>query len=420
MMEKSSQVVEHLFRTEYGKLVAIITGMIGSSHIQLAEDIVQETLISAIHSWGIEGIPPNPTGWLVLVAKRKALNEIKRNKIIQEHHLANEQKSLNDEINPIFLDDEIEDSQLRMIFTCCHPSLNMESQIALILKTLCGFGIKEVAHALLTNESTINKRLYRAKTSIRESQLPFEIPYGIELTKRLDTVCTSLYLFFNEGYNSKSNDSLIRKELCLEAIRLTKLLVNHFKETPKLSALLALMCFHAARFEARIDNRGTIVLFEDQDRSLWNQDLIQYGIHYLSRSMTDKSLSSYHIEAYIAAEHCTASSFETTNWKTIYDNYLLLEKIKPTPIIKLNLAIIRSKLDGKEHSLSLLDNLTKDKVLNSYHLLPATQGVFHMQLGNYERAIEYLEKAVQLKPPLMEMELIQNKILTCKKMLPTS
>ena len=420
MPKQSNQIVEHLFRTEYGKLVASLTRIFGTSHIQLAEDIMQETLISALNSWSVDGIPSNPTGWLVQVAKRKALNQLKRNKMMQEHHRAEHlRQNSNNAVGLVFLEGEIEDSQLRMIFTCCHPSLKVESQIALTLKTLCGFGVREVANALLTNESTINKRLYRAKASIRKSNLPFSIPQGKELESRLETVSLTLYLLFNEGYNSTGGDNLIQKSLCLEAIRLTKLLVDHFNKNQKLCALLSLMCFHTARFDARIDHQGAIVLFEDQDRRLWNKELINIGMQYLKRSIHDHSLSAYHIEANIAAEHCLAESFETTNWQSINDQYKLLEKLKPNPIIRLNLAIIQSKITGIETSLDMLDQLKKNKVLKNYHLLPATQGIFHMNLHQFQKAITYLQEAKKLKPSLAENKFIEDKILECKRSLPT-
>ena len=418
MHKKSEQIVEHLFRKEYGKLVAILTRLFGTSHIQLAEDIVQETLISALNHWSIDGVPDNPSGWLVQVAKRKALNKIKRNQMVQKHHQAPffiGKKS--EEIDTVFLATEIGDNQLRMIFTCCHPSLNTESKIALTLKTLCGFGVREVASALLINESTINKRLYRAKKTIRESNLPFDIPQGGELKKRLETVMLTLYLLFNEGYNSSIGNSIIRKDLCLEAIRLVKLLADHFNENKKLYALLSLMCFHAARFDARIDDHGAIILFEDQNRKLWNKDLINIGMLYFQKSIGDSSLSAYHIEASIAAEHCLADGFKTTNWQSIYDKYVFLEKIKPNPIIKLNLAIIMSELKGLEASLKILEHLSKNETLKKYHLLPATQGVFNMKLGNYKKAISFFQKAQQLQPSSVENNFIEEKIMVCEKWL---
>lgn len=421
MNDKSQHIVEHLFRTEYGKLVSVLTRIFGTSYIQLAEDMVQETLISALNHWSTNNIPENPEGWLIQVAKRKVLNELKRNQMKERHHLENVASNFTShEISTVFLQNEIEDNQLRMIFICCHSSLNKESQIALTLKTLCGFGVKEVSNALLTSESTINKRLYRAKEKIRKSNLTFDIPQGNELKNRLDTVCITLYLLFNEGYNSRSDNTIIKKDLCLEAIRLTKILANHFEKNKKICALLSLMCFHTARFDARIDNQGAIILFEDQDRKLWNTELISIGMHYLKQSMNDRELSSYHIEANIAAEHCLAKDFESTNWQNIYDLYELLGNFKPNAIIQLNLAIIQSKLNGIRHSLKILDQLSENKELINYHLLPATQGIFNMKIGNYQQAISFLIKAKKLKPSSTETQFITNKIVECEKLLSTS
>lgn len=418
MPESSQQIVEHLFRTEYGKLVAIVTRMLGTSHLQLAEDIVQETLIAALDHWAAGPIPDRPAAWLIQVAKRKTLNEIKRRKMIEAHHQTGLPGSDGMfESDAVFGEHEIKDSQLRMIFTCCHPALAVASQIALTLKVLCGFGIREVAHALLTTESTINKRLYRAKTRIRETRLPFTIPQGPELHKRLEAVSLTLYLLFNEGYHATHSDTVIRRELCLEAIRLTQLLINQFHD-PQLCALLSLMCFHTARFDARIDDRGAIVLLEDQDRKLWNPELIQIGMQYLQQSTQTDRLSAYHLEAGIGAEHCMAKSFESTDWQSIYDRYLLLEQVKPNPIITLNLAIIQSQLEGIETSLHLLDKLTHHPALKSYHLLPATQGVFYMKLEQYQQAIPYLEKALSLIPSATEKQFIEQKLALCKQQAP--
>lgn len=421
MADSIDQTVEHLFRTEYGKVLAIITKYFGVSYIQLAEDIVQDALIAALTDWSINGTPKNPTAWLVQVAKRKAFNEIKRNKMMHEHHQTELfTKSSTIDIEDIFLNNEIEDSQLRMIFACCHSDLNLESQITLTLKTLCGFGSKEIAKSLLTTESTINKRLHRAKVTIRNSNSPFQVPQGNELLERLEAVSLTLYLLFNQGYNSSSGSSPIQKELCLEAIRLTKLLVSKFTDNNKMKALLSLMCLHTARFEARLDNKGTLVLFEDQDRSKWSIELINIGMHYLQQSLNDTFLTAYHIEARIAAEHCLSKSFENTNWQVIYEQYELLYALKPNPIIKLNLAIIQSKIKGFEESLRMLKTLVKSRELKDYYLLPATLGIFSFEVSKYKEALNYLKETLKLSPSIAEVTFIEGKIEECKKMLSTT
>ncbi len=396
-------------------MVAALTRLFGSSHIQLAEDIVQDTLITAINHWSTDQIPEQPEAWLWQVAKRKALNEMQRKKMMLRHHQGElaQSESYQQEIDTIFLSHEIADSQLRMIFTCCHPSLKTSSQIALTLKTLCGFGIKEVARALLSGPSTINKRLYRAKQKIRQSDIPFIIPAGKALAPRLEAVCLSLYLLCNEGFNASTGDQLIQKELCLEAIRLTKILVDHFPEQDNLSALLALMCFHSARFEARLDDKGAIIIFEEQDRSKWNRALITEGMLYLSRSTQGSQLSAYHLEAGIAAAHCLADSFAATNWASIKKQYQLLHRLKPNSIILLNLAIIESQLNGKRASLQPLSHLAKAGDLANYYLLPATQGIFSLQLNDYPQALLFLEQALQLTDSASEIAFIQQKIQAC-------
>jgi len=419
LARESEQAIEHLFRKEYGKLVSVVTHFFGPSYIQLAEDVVQETLISALSNWSTQGIPENPQAWLFQVAKRKVLNEIERGKMMQRHEGQLLSATYDDiDLEVVFLDDEIQDSQLRMIFTCCHALLDTKSQIALTLKTLCGFGVKEVARALLSSESSINKSLYRAREKIRNSQTPFDIPQGEELNKKLEAVSLTMYLLFNEGYNSSVGDSVIKKELCWEAMRLTKLLVDHFQDNKNLLALLALMSLHAARFEARIDNRGAIVLFEDQDRSLWNKELINVGMHHFNRSLNAGQLSAYHIEARIAAEHCLSTSFESTHWQLIYDQYLLLQQLKPNPVIELNLAIIQSQIGSIESSLSQLEKLSQRQSLRDYHLLSVTQGVFNMKLRNYEQALSYFRQSLKQKPSKKEVMFIMNKMDECEKLLP--
>lgn len=417
-MAQGNDLVEHLFRTEYGKILAILTKYFGPSHIQLAEDIVQDTLIAAMDHWSTGSVPDNPTGWLVQVARRKALNEVKRNKMKLEHHASgflDVEKEV--EMDDVFLHEEIEDSQLRMIFTCCHTDIQLESRIALTLKTLCGFGSREIAQALLTSEGTINKRIYRAKQFIQQKQLLFQVPQGEELLERLEGVTLTLYLLFNQGYNSSSGDSIIQKDFCLEAMRLTKLLVTQYPDNYKLKALLALMCFHVARFEARIDHQGALIVFEDQDRSKWSAALINIGMQYFHQSIQATSLSSYHIEASIAAEHCMARNFEETNWQVIHDQYELLYQLKHNPIIKLNIAIIQSKLNGIEHSLQLLEALEESGELTAYYLLPATIGIFNMEVSNFQQALQYLESTLLLHPSPQEVSYINLKIKECKKEL---
>ena len=421
MKETSGQLnelVEHLFRQEAGKLVAILTKVFGIHNLQLAEDVVQDTLISALNHWSTTEVPKNPAAWITRVAKNKAINELKRqgNFKKQQDKIANHLQNQNEWIEKVFLDSEIKDSQLRMIFASCHPLLSTESQIALTLKTLGGFGVKEIANALFTNTATINKRLYRAKNKLREQNVDFEIPSGSDLFNRLDSVCLTLYLMFNEGYNPSNSNSVIRKELCLEALRLVILLTDEFEGSPKASALAALMCFHIARFEARIDDKGAIILFQDQNRDLWDVRFISRGIQFLNQSKDTDHLSEYHVEARIAAEHCMSPSFEETNWLDIYKQYEVLYEMKKNPVILLNLAIIKSQIFGFETSIEALVPLIEIEKLSRYYLLYACIGIFSMKLNRHAEAIKYLAEALSLTEAEHEKSFIQSRIEECEKL----
>lgn len=414
-MADSNELIEHLFRREYGKLVSILTGIFGSENVSLAEDVMQETLISALHHWAVSGIPQNPQGWLIQVAKRKALNEIKRNNRLHKYV-----KDKGDEIGKViildstFLENEIEDSQLRMVFLCCHPELSIESQIAITLKILCGFGSKEIARALLISESAILKKIYRAKQTIRRSSIPFEVPSGTHARKRIDTVLIALYLLFNEGYSSSVSQISISKELCLEAIRLTRILADHFHDHKATHALLALMCLHTARFNARVDDHSGNKLFQMQNRALWDKQMINIGMGYLKESMNTVELSTYHVEAGIAAEYCLASSLNETNWQSIYNHYELLQKLKPNPLIKLNLAIVQNKILGTRKAIQELRELTEDPLLLNQSVFWATFAVFLLEINEPGKSIEYLNKAKSLNPPPHFMSVIDNYIKTCE------
>lgn len=410
-------MVDHLSRHETGRMVAILTRLFGIHNLELAEDILQDTLHQALKDWSLSGIPDNPTGWLMVVAKRKAINMIKRERN-QRPFAADLDALLKSEwtacytMDQIFLENEIKDSQLRMIFTCCHPDLPMEAQVALTLKTLCGFSIYEIAAALLTSESNINKRLYRAKEKIRSSAIDFSVPSGKELYVRLDTVLLVIYLLFNEGYHATGDNLAIRKDLCLEAIRLAMLLTEKpvMNEYPQIYALLALMCFHSARFDARIDNNDCLIILEEQDRNRWNKELITQGCQFLFRSAVGTEATAYHLEAAIAAEHCLASNFQETNWVKIHSYYTALERLKPSSVIKLNLAIIAGKKDGPQAAIAALHELEKLKTLENYYLLYASLGEFYSQAGQKTEAAAYFMRAKELTKSAATREVLDRKM----------
>ena len=381
-------------------MVAILTRLFGIHNLELAEDVVQDTLHQALKDWTLGKMPDNPAAWLMTVAKRKAINTIRREKFFRSFAgdmdtLLKSEWTAAYTMDQVFLESEITDSQLRMIFTCCHPDLPSEAQVALTLKTLCGFSVAEIAAALLTTESNINKRLYRAKEKIRHENIDFTVPTAIHLRYRLDAVLLVIYLLFNEGYNSTGENAAIRKDLCLEALRLAMLLTQKpvTNEYPPLYALLALLCLHSARLDARIDDNDSLVILEDQDRARWDQELIQQGLQFLARSAVGSAATAYHLEAAIAAEHCMAPDFASTNWQNIFDYYTALEKLKPSSVIRLNLAIVTGKKDGPRAALALLHELETHKALENYYLLYAALGEFYHLSGDKEQAVDYFLRA---------------------------
>jgi RNA polymerase sigma-70 factor (ECF subfamily) len=412
-----NQVVDHLFRHEAGRMVAILTRLFGIHNLELAEDVVQDTLHQALKDWPFGPMPDNPAAWLMTVAKRKAINIVRREKFYRSFAsdidtLLKSEWTASYTMDQVFLETEIADSQLRMIFTCCHPDLPAEAQIALTLKTLCGFSIAEIASALLTTESNINKRLYRAKEKIRTDAIDFSVPTGLHLRYRLDAVLLVIYLLFNEGYTSSGDNLAIRKDLCLEALRLALLLTERppTNEYPPVYALLALLCFHSARLDARIDSNDGLIVLEDQDRSRWNAELIQQGMHFLSRSAVGSAATAYHLEAAIAAEHCMAPDFASTNWQRIYDYYIALEQLKPTSVIRLNLAIVTGKKDGPEAAIALLHQLETHRSLENYYLLYASLGEFYYLAGRKEEAVDYFLRARELTRSPAIREVIHRKM----------
>jgi RNA polymerase sigma-70 factor (ECF subfamily) len=311
-----NKLVDNLFRREAGRITSILTNIFGLHNLEMTEDVVQDTLIKALQQWSFKGVPDNPSAWLFKAAKNKAIDILRREQAGQKYFPGKAVDSewlLQGNVNEFFSENEIKDGQLRMIFACCHPDLPPEAQVALALKNLCGFSVKEIAKAFLTNEAAINKRLTRAKDKFRDGTVKFEIPSGAQLESRLSRVLTTLYLLFNEGYNSSDKNTLIKEDLIEEALRLAGLLADHhLTSKPEVYALLALMLFHYARTPARMDNAGNIILLEQQDRNLWDKKLITKGIEHFNKSSDGYRMSEYHLEAGIAYFYAAADNFETT------------------------------------------------------------------------------------------------------------
>jgi len=352
-MQKNEELIPHLFRTEYSKITIVLAKLFGFENIEVAEDIVSDTFMIAAETWGQKGVPANPVAWLYTVAKNKARDHLKHNKLFTDK-ITPAIKNNSTETYEVEIDlseKNINDSQLQMMFAICHPAMPAEAQIGLSLRILCGFGIVEIADAFLSNKETINKRLLRAKEKIRSEHIKIEFPGSNEVSKRLDNVITTLYLLFNEGYYSLSKNISLRKDLCLEAMRLTLMLAeNELTNHPAVNALLALMCFHASRFEARTGRDGESVLYEEQDTSLWDNSLITRGEYYLNKASTGNKISKYHLEAAIAYWHTTKTD-PPEKWQSIlqlYNNLLLLEY---SPIAALNRTYALAKADGKEKAI---------------------------------------------------------------------
>jgi len=411
------QVVGHLFRHEAGRMASVLTRFLGPDHFDVAEDIVQDSLVKAMEVWPYHGIPQNPSAWLYKVAKNKTIDYIRSNqrKIKIQTELQNELKSewgMSSKVNQLFKDEEIQDSVLRMMFVCCHPSIPPESQIALTLKTLGGLTSLEIAHTFLTSEDTIAKRIYRAKEKIKEEQLSIEVPVQSELVARLGSVLKVLYLLFNEGYNSSHPDTLVREDLCQEAMRLTYLLIQHpATNYPKVKALIALMCLHAARFPSRLNDKGMVILLEEQDRSKWSNPLIEKGMSFLRESFSGDQLTEYHVEAAIASVHAVAPDFANTNWEELLKLYETLAELKPGPMVDLNKAIATGYARSPQEGLNALKRING---LEDHYLYLSALGNFYLLNGDKNEASQYFKQALSRTSSNMEINLLKNKISECR------
>lgn len=406
----------HLFRQEWGKLVAVLTKLFGPQNLQLAEDVVQDTLLKAFNTWKINGLPQNPSAWLFTVARNKAIDVLRQQKRQNEVSknltpLLQSEYSLVPTVQELVNTNTIDDDQLRMMFVCCHPALSTEAQVSLILKTLCGFSVTEIAKAFVTGYDTIEKRLTRARQSFRDNNVQFELPPAAELENRLDNVLLAIYLLFNEGYNSTQHEDLIRKDLMHEAMQLCELIcrsraVDHFKA----HALMALICFTASRNEARQDAAGNILLLKEQDRKRWNKALIEKGIFHLEASSEAEQVNKYQLEAGIAYEHARAASYSSTNWRNILKCYDLMCQFYPSPIIELNRAIVISEINGPAEGIKAIEAITNLSALKKYYLLPATLGELNWQLQNNKLANQYFAQAMELTKSAAERKLLQQKM----------
>lgn len=408
-MENTQEPLKRLFHQQFSKMVAVISKTYGLQHIEIAEDIVSDTFLLAIEDWARKGIPANPAAWLYLVAKRKTLHYFKRNKLFDEKlapaikHQLEESSYQLPELN--FSEQNIQDSQLRMLLTICNPVVASEAQIGLALRILCGFGIEEIADAFLTTKETINKRLVRARSKLRSENLQLDLPGPDEIANRLDNVLHIIYLLFNEGYYSKTQNQHLKKECCMEALRLCSLLIAYPPTNlPKTNALMALMCFHASRLEARMGNKDAFVLYEQQDERRWDQALIRQGAEFLSHAAEGNEISSFHLEARIAFWHCNKSE-STAKWWDILELYNQLMVMNHSPIVTLNRLYALYKVKGARVAL-----------IAARQLPPMNNQFYHILMGELNLEVQpavaksHFEKAYQMVGTRTEQDHIQARI----------
>ena len=390
------QLAEHLFRHESGKMVSILTGIYGTRNLQLAEDVVQEAMIRALKTWPLGGIPENPAAWLLRTAKNLAIDQLRREKNFLGKHPEIIAETTGHAPSDA-VDDGFSDDQLRLMFVCCHPSLSQEIQVALALKTLCGFNPAEIAKAFLISEAAVSKRLVRARQRVRDERIPFEIPEDGGLATRMDGVLETLYLLFNEGHKASHGDEVVRSGLCFEAIRLISLLANHpVGNRPQVHALAALMALTAARLPARTDAEGCLVRLEDQDRNKWDKELIQLGVRHLARSKAGSIIGQYHIQSGIAACHTLAASDMETDWPRILSLYDRLMELRPSPVVALNRAVAISKTSGPAAGISEIEKPSISGALGNYYLLHAALGELEMKHGKPHLAANHFRRALAL------------------------
>lgn len=404
---EQQQLIPHLFRTEFSKIVSVLCKRFGFDQMEIAEDIASDTFLTAAQTWGLKGAPQNPVAWLYHVAKNKARNYLQRDALFKSKiapeikHTSGEPAENEIDLSP----QNISDSQLQMMFAICHPAISPEAQIGLSLRILCGFGIEEIADAFLSNKETINKRLFRAKEKLREEQIKIELPDPLEIEDRLSTVLTTLYLLFSEGYYSVSQNQTLRKELCFEAMRLCYMLVeNKYTNKPPVNALLSLMCFHASRFDARVGEDGELVLYDEQDTNLWNADLISKGGYFLNCSAIGDHVSKYHLEAAIAYWN-TQKEDTKEKWENILQLYNRLLQLEYSPIAALNRTYALARANGKPEAIAEAEKLK----LEDNHFYFVLLGELYTGIDD-EKAKQHFQKAFSLAKTQTDKQTIQRKI----------
>jgi RNA polymerase sigma-70 factor (ECF subfamily) len=393
-MSTAAQAVEAVYRSDWGRIVAALIGLVGD--FDLAEEAAQEAFTAAVDQWRVSGVPEFPRAWIIQTARHKAIDRIRRRASFEEKLESYAKSGLVRTVEePDYESSEIPDERLRLIFTCCHPALAPEAQVALTLRTLCGLETDEIARAFLVPATTMAQRLVRAKRKIRDAGIPYAVPGTKDLLTRLDAVLTVIYLVFNEGYAATRGRPLVRTDLCAEAIRLGRLVVMLMAPAPpvEVTGLVALLLLHDARREARLDDAGNLVILEEQDRSRWNQVQIAEALPLVEEALRGGP-SPYALQAAIALQHCQAKRAEDTDWPQILRFYDLLERVQPSPIVTLNRAVAVAMAEGPERALAIIDGLTGD--LDGYYLLHAARADMLRRLGSFVDAAKSYARALAL------------------------
>ena len=378
------EIVEHLFRHQSGRMVSHLTRLLGPSHLDLAEESVQEAMLRALQTWPQSGVPENAAAWLFRVAHNLAIDAVRRKRLLGDKtdaivlELSRSSTAAPDDPG---VEEQLRDDELRMIFMCCHPEIPRDASVALSLKTVGGFSVREIARAFLADEAAIAQRLVRAKRQIRDRRLTLDMPHAPELSERLDSALEVVYFMFNEGYASHEGESLIRQDLCLEALRLGRLIASSSITTPRVHALVALIAFQSARLPARVDESGDLVLLEQQDRGRWDRRLMALGFDHFDRSIAGDDVSEYHVQAAIAATHARAEGAESIDWPAILALYDQLLALNASPVVALNRAVAVAKVHGPAAGLAAVEPLHDDPKLRDYYLLLAVRGHLLLDLG---------------------------------------
>ncbi len=409
MFSHANAAVDAVYHSDWGKIVASLIRHFGD--FDVAEESAQEAFAAAVNQWRAEGVPEFPRAWIIQTAKHKAIDRIRRQNRFQEKLESYVESGLTRTVaEPDYDIEEIPDDQLRLIFTCCHPALAPEAQVALTLRTLGGLETDEIARAFLVPATTMAQRLVRAKRKIRDARIPYRIPDTNEMPERLDAVLTVIYLIFNEGYASTRGEPLVRTDLCAEAIRLGRL-VTMLTAPPaaEATALVSLMLLHDSRREARVDEAGDLVVLEEQDRSRWNQEQIAEALPLVEEALRGGA-GPFALQAAIAAQHCKAARAEDTNWRQIVQFYDLLERVQPSPIVSLNRAVAVAMLQGPEPALALIDTLVAAGDLDNFHLLHAARADLLRRIGSLVEAAKAYERALALVTNESERRFLQRRL----------